>query len=119
MTNDLYTVDDDGLAVLTVHAQPGAGRTEIVGRHGAALKVRVAAPPSQGRANEAVAKVLADAFGLAVAKVELVSGQTNRSKRFRVHDLDPEAVGTTLQRLVDRDPAPAKRSGAIGPPRPS
>ena len=119
MTNDLYTVDGDGRAVLTVHAQPGAGRTEIVGRHGDALKVRVAAPPDRGQANEAVAKVLADAFGLAVAKVELVSGATNRSKRFLVHDLDPEIVGTTLQRLVDRDGAPTRRSGAAGPPRPA
>ena len=119
MTNDLYTVDDEGLAVVGVHTQPGAGRTEIVGRHGSALKVRVAAPPTQGRANEAVTKVLADAFGLAVSKVELVSGQTNRSKRFRVHGLDPDAVGATLQRLIDRDGAPAKRSGVVGSPRPS
>jgi hypothetical protein len=119
VSNDLYTVDGDGLAVLAVHVQPGAGRTEIVGRHGDALKVRVAAPPDRGRANEAVAKVLADAFGLAVAKVELVGGETNRSKRFRVLDLDPEVVGSTLQRLVDRDGAPARRSGAVGPPRPS
>jgi uncharacterized protein (TIGR00251 family) len=119
VTNDLYTVDDDGLAVLTVHVQPGAGRTEIVGRHGDSLKVRVAAPPDRGRANEAVAKVLADAFGLAVAKVELISGATNRSKRYRVHDLDPDTVEATLRRLVDRDGAPTRRSGAVGPPRPS
>lgn len=119
MVHDLYTVGDDGFAVLAVHVQPGAGRTEIVGRHGAALKVRVAAPPDKGRANEAVAKVLADAFGLATSKVELVAGATNRAKRFRVEDVEPDLVAATLQRLVDRDGAPTRRSGAAGPPRPS
>ena len=49
----------DGGVVLAVHVQPGAGRTEVVGRHGDALKLRVAAPPTGNRANDAVVELVA------------------------------------------------------------
>jgi uncharacterized protein YggU (UPF0235/DUF167 family) len=56
MHTELWKAADDGAIELNVHAQPGAGRTHIAGRHGTALKVRVAAPPEQGRSNEALVK---------------------------------------------------------------
>lgn len=91
----------DGILV-AVHVQPGAGSTELVGRHGTALKVRVAAPPSDGRANEAVAQLLAKAFGLAPDDVELTSGQTSRQKRFRLGDLDRPAAEKLVEQALER-----------------
>lgn len=91
----------DGVLV-AVHVQPGAGSTELVGRHGAALKVRVAAPPSDGRANEAVAQLLAKAFGLVSDDVELTSGQTSRQKRFRLGDLDRAAAEKLVEQALER-----------------
>lgn len=97
--------------VLRVHVQPGAGRTEVVGRHGDALKVKVAAPPEGGRANAAVAQLLASTLGVAPAMVNLVSGATSRSKRFRVGPVDLAAV----RRLIANAEFTPKVGGA---PRP-
>jgi uncharacterized protein len=70
--------------VVHVHVQPRAGRTEIVGRHGTALKIRVAAPPVDGRATDAAARALADALGVPPRDVLLESGASSRMKRFRI-----------------------------------
>ena len=100
MIDDLFTMTDETTAVLAVHAQPGAGRSEVVGRYGDALKVRVAAPPDNGRANDAIARLLADRFDLAHSAVELVSGASGRSKRFKVSGVDAATARAVLERLV-------------------
>ena len=101
MLTDLYDVRENGTIVLRVHVQPGAGRTAIHGRHGEALKVSVGAPPQGGRANDAVAKLLAEVFGLKAAAVSIVGGETNRAKRFLLAGLDEEAVRESLERALD------------------
>jgi uncharacterized protein (TIGR00251 family) len=73
----------DGV-VLTLHIQPGAKRTEIVGLHGEALKIRLAAPPVDGKANAALLAFIAERLGVAKSQVELVSGETSRAKRVKV-----------------------------------
>jgi uncharacterized protein (TIGR00251 family) len=80
--------DDPATVTLRVHVQPAAGRSAVVGRHGDALKVRVAAPPEAGRANEACAALLAETFGVAPSGVALTSGATSRLKRFRIEGVD-------------------------------
>ncbi len=71
-----------------LHVLPRSGRTEIVGRHGDALKVRVAAPPVDGRATEAARIALAEALGVAPSTVTVVTGERSRLKRLRVAGLD-------------------------------
>ncbi len=100
MIDDLFTMEDETTAIVLVHAQPGAGRSEVVGRYGDALKVRVAAPPENGRANSAISKLLADRFGLAPSSVQLTSGATGRTKRFKVKGVDEVIVRAVLERLV-------------------
>src|SRR5262245_8218105 len=100
MHTALYTVNDDGSVELHVHAQPGAGRTELPGRHGDALKVRLAVPPEHGRANTALGSVLADTFGLATKDVTIVSGEKSRTKRFRLAVEDVDAFATRLDDVV-------------------
>jgi uncharacterized protein len=92
-------VDDDKV-VIAVHAQAGAGRSEVLGRHGDALKIRVAVPPTQGRANEAIAQLLAETLGVAAKAVELTSGEKARAKRFTVTDVDLDDVLEALERKV-------------------
>ena len=101
MLEELFEVSGDDAIVLHVHVQPGAGRTAVVGRHGNALKVRVAAPPTGGRANEACVALLAETFGLKPSQVELTGGATSRAKRFRISGLEVESVARTLERAIE------------------
>ena len=86
--------------VLHVHVQPGAGRSAVVGRHGTSLKVRVAAAPEGGRANDACGALLADTFGVKTSAVELVSGASSRSKQFRLRGVEIDDFRRQLERAV-------------------
>jgi uncharacterized protein len=99
-TEDLFRPDGDDAVVLSVHAQPGAGRTQVVGRHGGAVKIRVAAPPEKGRANDALTDVLVRSFGVTASDVELVAGDASRSKEFRIAGIDPETFGDLLDKVL-------------------
>jgi uncharacterized protein len=96
----LYERANDGSVVLSVHVQPGAGRTGPAGRHGEALKLRVAAPAERGRANDAVAELVAVLFGLKRRQVTIVSGHAARSKRVRLDGLDEAAFRDRLDSLL-------------------
>lgn len=74
--------------LLLVHVQPRAKRTEIVGRHGDALKIRVAAPPVDGAANDELVRFLASRLGLRRAAVRVVAGASGRDKRIAIDGLD-------------------------------
>ena len=69
---------------LTLHIQPGAKKTEIVGIHGDALKIRLAAPPVDGKANAALIAFVAQRLDVAKSAVTLKSGQTSRRKVLEV-----------------------------------
>lgn len=90
----------DGDAVLAVHVQPGARRTEVVGRHGDALKVRVQAPADKGKANAAVVTLLASTFEVPDSAVVLVRGASSRAKRFRLVDLPAAAARARLAAVI-------------------
>lgn len=100
MLNDLFEIRDDGVIVLRVHAQPGAGRTAVAGTHGDALKVRVAAPPEGGRANEALTKHLASVFGVKAAEVTLKAGESSRAKRFHISGVAEEEFRRLLEAAI-------------------
>jgi hypothetical protein len=97
----LFDVDPDGGVLLRLHVQPGATRSEIQGTHGDALKVRIAAPPVGGAANAAVARLLADSFGIRRSDVEIVSGATSRRKRVRLAGVDARQLTAWLGRRAD------------------
>jgi uncharacterized protein (TIGR00251 family) len=83
----------DGV-VLTLHIQPGAKKTGIVGLHGEALKIRLAAPPVDGKANAALLAFLAERLNVPKARLELVSGETSRAKRVKVSVTEGNPRGT-------------------------
>jgi uncharacterized protein (TIGR00251 family) len=86
----------DGRITLTLHIQPGAKKTEFAGLHGDALKIRLAAPPVDGRANEALIKFVAETLKLPKSAVTLKSGQTSRRKVIEIEGGSPD----TIQRFI-------------------
>ena len=82
---------------LTLHVQPGAKRSEIVGLHGDALKIKLAAPPIEGRANEALLKFLADVFAVPLRNIALLHGAQSRHKVVEVcgSKVEPESLLAT------------------------
>jgi uncharacterized protein (TIGR00251 family) len=78
---------------LTLHVQPGAKRSEVAGLHGDALKIRLAAPPIEGRANDALCRFIADLFEVPVRQVELKQGAQSRHKVVAISGsrIDPES----------------------------
>jgi uncharacterized protein (TIGR00251 family) len=74
---------DDSL-ILTLHIQPGAKRSEVAGLHGEALKIRLAAPPVEGKANAALLRYLAERFRVSLRDVELLQGEQSRHKVVRI-----------------------------------
>ena len=67
--------------ILELHVQPGAARTEFAGEHGGRLKLRLAAPPVDGKANAALVAFLAEYYGVAKRNVRIVAGANSRRKR--------------------------------------
>ena len=82
--------------VLNLHIQPGAKKTEVAGLHGESLKIRLAAPPVDGKANECLIAFLADRRDMPKSRVELISGASSRAKRIRLHDMTSATVGQRL-----------------------
>jgi len=71
--------------ILQLRVQPRASRDEIVGAHGEALKVRITAPPVEGKANAHLLKFLAQCFGVPRTAVALLAGESGRDKRVAIH----------------------------------
>jgi uncharacterized protein (TIGR00251 family) len=72
--------------LLQVRVQPAAGRSAVVGTVGDALKVRVAAPANEGKANAELVRFLADLLGVRLSRVRIVQGDTFRTKLVEVDD---------------------------------
>jgi uncharacterized protein (TIGR00251 family) len=89
---------------LQLRVAPGASRPGIVGRHGTAWKVRVAAAPEGGKANDAVVRLLAETLALSARDIEIVSGHSSRDKTVELSGIDHSE---TERRLVEAS-GPAK-----------
>ncbi|MDY6851765.1 MAG: DUF167 domain-containing protein [Thermodesulfobacteriota bacterium] len=93
----LYCREDGQGARFKVRLSPRASREGMGGLHGDALKVRVKAPPVDGRANEALVRFLAKVLGVRRSSLEIVSGRTGRTKVLRVAGLSPGQVTARLE----------------------
>jgi uncharacterized protein (TIGR00251 family) len=88
---------------LRVRVSPGANRAGVVGRHGEGWKVRVAAPPEDGRANDAVIRLLAETLAVPRAAVSLVSGHGARDKIVELAGLGPAQIERRLTSAAGKE----------------
>jgi uncharacterized protein (TIGR00251 family) len=88
--------------VLRLQVQPGAGRASVVGRQGDALRIRVAPPPVEGRANAACVAFVAELFDVPSSSVELASGEKSRKKRVRINNIDVKRARKALEGALER-----------------
>lgn len=83
-------------AVLDVRVIPRSPRTRVDGRRGGAVLIRLAAPPVDGAANDALLRYLAEALGVPRRSVRLLAGATSRDKKVAISGLDVSAVLAAL-----------------------
>ncbi len=82
--NATFWQQDKEILRLKVHVAPNAKKTEIVGIHGDALKIRLASLPIEGKANDALIKFIAEKLGIKKAQIKITSGQTSRQKTLEI-----------------------------------
>lgn len=93
-----WVIEQRGDSVrVRVYVQPRASRTEVVGQHGDALKIRVAAPPVDGAANVELVRHLAKRIGIPVSQLRVLSGATGRTKTV---EIDGASSATVRQALL-------------------
>jgi uncharacterized protein (TIGR00251 family) len=83
-------------ATLTVHVQPRARKTEVTGRHGDAIKIRLAAPPVDNAANDELVRFVAATLGVPRAAVRITRGHTGRRKTVTIDGLTTDAADGRL-----------------------
>ena len=90
------------MARIVVHVVPRARRSDVAGRHGDAIKVKIAAPPVDGAANAELARFLAHRLGVPRGAVAVVAGAGGRRKTVEIAGLTTEAVARALLEGDDR-----------------
>lgn len=98
-TRGLDLFDADGGCRFSVRVKPGAKQDTLTGAYGGRLKMTVVAPPEKGKANDAVARVLAGALNLATSRVRVVSGLTSPDKTVFVEGCSAADVRRRLEKM--------------------
>lgn len=91
-----YRRDSNHNLILTLYIQPGAKHTETVGLHGDALKIKLSAPPVEGKANKVLLKFLAERFQVPLRQVSIKQGAQSRHKVVEIHQpvMGPQVLFT-------------------------
>lgn len=82
----------NGAVIFTARVAPRASKSEIVGEHDGALKIKLAAPPVDGAANAELIKVLAKFFAVSKSAVEIIGGETSKIKQMKITGANAEKL---------------------------
>lgn len=92
--------DSPGGALLAVRVQPGAKKSEITGKHGNAVRVRLQAPPVEGKANQELLRLLAAELGLKKRQLQLKRGEHSRDKLILLSGIKPADAEKKLKKVL-------------------
>ena len=92
--------ENDTSITFTVRVIPRSSRTEIVGEHDGALKIKLKSPPVDGAANEELIRFLSKLLSVPRSNIEIVNGETSRSKRMRVSGIKSVQINAILQAKI-------------------
>ena len=90
--------ETDGAVTIKVRAHPRAPRTEIIGEHAGAIKMKLAAPPVNGKANDECRRFLAKLLDVSATSIEIISGESSRDKVVRIQNISARRLLEALRR---------------------
>jgi uncharacterized protein (TIGR00251 family) len=91
---------EESSITIEVQVQPRSYRDEIIGFQNGRFKIKVTAPPEDGKANEKVREVIAEQFGVSKSRVEIVKGQKSRLKIIKILSLSQEKYDLFVKKLI-------------------
>ena len=89
--------EQDGSVTFEVRVIPRSSKSEIVGEHNGALKVKLKSPPVDGAANDELVKLLSKRFEILRSEIQIVAGHTSKTKQIRVRTVEPDRISAILK----------------------
>jgi len=83
---------------IQVQIQPGSSKDQIIGLHNGRLKIKISAPPIDGKANQNLIEFIAKALGVSKSKIEIVKGRTSKLKTLKISGIDQKSFGLLLNK---------------------
>ncbi|MBA7519709.1 hypothetical protein ES705_11796 [subsurface metagenome] len=97
--NDCFKITGNDIKI-KVKIVPGSSKNKIIGAYNNALKISIAAPPVEGKANKKCIAYLAKYFDVAKSKIEIISGQTGKNKLIKIYDISQEEFLDKIEKIV-------------------
>jgi len=83
---------------IKVHIQPRSSKEQIIGLHNGRLKIKISAPPVDGKANQNLIEFIAKALGVSKSKIEIVKGRTSKLKTLKISGIDQKSFSWLLNK---------------------
>ncbi|MGB6607203.1 MAG: DUF167 domain-containing protein, partial [Atribacterota bacterium] len=96
--NDCFKITGNDVK-MKVKIVPGSSKNKIIGAYNNALKISIAAPPVEGKANKKCIAYLAKYFDVAKSKIEIISGQTGKNKLIKIYDISQEEFLDKIKKI--------------------
>ena len=104
----MYRQTKEGV-IISLHVLPNAPKSQIVGEHNGSLKIKIKAPPVDGKTNEAIVKFFSDVLGISKSKIEILKGDKSKEKSLQVKDLSLEQIQAKVESLLKAKKPPEKK----------